>query len=137
METHSDLSDEAFEQQLEACTLPPAIFNHEAHLRLAWIHIRKYGTDQAVGNVCRQLIHYVNSLGARDKYNQTLTVAAVRAVSHFINRSDTDSFYDFIHQFPRLKSDFRALLATHYQLDIYNSDLAKRTYIEPDLLPFS
>ncbi|GAB4036983.1 hypothetical protein [Spirosoma gilvum] len=136
METHFDLSDEAFEQQFEACTLPPAIFSHEAHLRLAWIYIRKYGTEKAVETVCRQLINYVDSLGARDKYNQTLTVAAVRAVSHFVDRSNADTFYDFIQQFPRLKDNFKALIATHYQVDIFNSDLAKRTYIEPDLLPF-
>lgn len=137
MDTHFDLSDSAFVQQLEACTLPPTLFSHEAHLRLAWIYIKTYGTEKAADTICQSLIQYVDALGARDKYNQTLTVAAVRVVSHFMNQSRADTFYEFIGEFPRLKSNFKALLGAHYQIDIYNSDLAKRTYLEPDRLPFS
>ncbi|MVM41735.1 hypothetical protein GO730_35465 [Spirosoma sp. HMF3257] len=137
MEAHVNLSDDQFEQQFKSCQLDPALFSHEAHLRLAWIHVKKYGVEQAVENICDQLVCFVDSLGAKDKYNKTLTIAAIRAVNHFINKSDTDNFQDFIRQFPRLNSNFKELIACHYQLDIYTSDLAKAVYVEPDLLPFS
>lgn len=137
MEAHVNLSDDQFEQQFKLCQLDPALFSHEAHLRLAWIHVKKYGVEQAVENICDQLVCFVDSLGARDKYNKTLTIAAIRAVHHFINKSDTDNFQDFIRQFPRLTYHFKELIACHYQLDIYTSDLAKAVYVEPDLLPFS
>ena len=137
MESHFELSDALFEQQFENCTLNPAVFNHEAHLRLAWIHVRKYGVGPAIENICRQLTAYVDALGARDKFNKTLTVAAVRAVHHFISKSDADNFRDFIQQFPRLRNNFRELIAFHYQTDIFNSEAAKKEYMEPDLAPFS
>jgi hypothetical protein len=40
------LRDELFEKQFQNCQFNPALFNHEAHLRLAWIHITKYGLVQ-------------------------------------------------------------------------------------------
>ena len=136
METHFDLSDDSFEKQFRDLTLNPALFNHEAHLRLAWIHIKRYGVEQAVENICSQLLAFVNAAGARDKYNKTLTVAAVRAVNHFIGRSAAGNFQDFILEFPRLKYHFKELMASHYGIDIYHSAKAKQEYLEPDLLAF-
>ena len=43
IEKHYQLSDEEFEQQFQNCLLSPVLFTHEAHLRLAFIHILKYG----------------------------------------------------------------------------------------------
>lgn len=137
MEKHFELSDDQFEQQFSDCTLDPANFSHEAHLRLAWIHIKKYGVEAAVENICNQLVKFTAFVGAADKYNKTLTIAAVRMVNHFINRSHADSFYEFIHEYPGQKTRFRELIATHYHVDIFKSVTAKKEYLEPDLLPFT
>ena len=137
MDPHFELSDELFEEQFKNCKLNPALFNHEAHLRLAWIHVTKYGVEKAIENITGQLSRFVASLGAINKYNKTLTVAAIKAVNHFINNSETDNFKDFILHFPRLKFNFKELMQFHYQIDIFNSEIAKHSYLEPDLLPFS
>ena len=136
MEPHFTLTDTEFEVQFENCTLDPAIFTHEAHLRLAWIHVNKYGVEKAVQNVCMQLMAFVNFVGAGDKYNQTLTVAAVKAVAHFINKSGHNNFAKFITDFPRLKYNFKELMQAHYSIDIFQSEKAKKEFLQPDLLPF-
>lgn len=136
MPTHFDLTDSEFEFAFKTCALEPKLFTHEAHLRLAWIHVRKYGVEQAILNINAQLLQFVNHVGARDKFNKTVTIAAIRAVNYFINRSESESFADFIQEFPRLKYNFKELLAFHYGHDIFKSEKAKREYIEPDLLPF-
>jgi hypothetical protein len=136
MEHPAESSDDLFEQQFKDCTLDAATFNHEAHLRLAWIHIKKYGEEAAIKNICAQLIAFTQSLGAEDKYNKTLTIAAIKAVNHFINKSIDDTFDQFIASFPRLKNNFRDLIASHYSADVYIMETAKKQYLEPDLLPF-
>ena len=136
MQNHLVLTDEQFEQQFQNGTLNPSLFTHEAHLRLAWIHIQKYGIEKALENVPTQIIHFVDNLGARDKYNHTLTIAAIKAVYHFFLKSKSDNFVDFIKGFPRLKYHFKELLACHYGVDIFNNEAAKKIYLEPDLLPF-
>ncbi|WP_338876731.1 hypothetical protein WBJ53_13840 [Spirosoma sp. SC4-14] len=136
MKTHSALTDPEFEQQFARCLLDPSLFSHEAHLRLAWIHIHNYGVGQAIENITQQLQSFVAALGASDKYNETVTVAAIRAVYHFMLNSNTDTFSDFILENPRLKFNFRELLACHYQTDIFSSERARKQYLEPELLPF-
>ncbi len=113
MEPHHILTDEAFEAQFADATLDPALFTHEAHLRLAWIHIRKYGEAVAIDNITQQLIRYVGQLGAADKYDAALTVAAIRAVGLFMDKREIGHFHDFIAAYPVLKSDFSAVLASH------------------------
>lgn len=136
-ETHFNLNDDFFEQQFSTCQLNPELFSHEAHLRLAWIHIHKYGVEQAIKNICEQLPAFVQSVGATGKYNITLTIAAIKAVNHFYNKSLSDNFYDFITAFPRLKYNFKELMGYHYKTDIFKSEQAKKQYVEPDLIPFS
>lgn len=136
MHNHFQLTNVQFEQQFQQCTLNPALFNHEAHLRLAWIHIKNYGRETAIQNICSQLVRFTASVGAADKYNKTLTVAAVKAVHHFMQRSSSETFYDFITEYPRLKFNFKELMAAHYKKDIYQSEKAKKEFLEPDLLPF-
>jgi len=136
MERHFRLSDIEFERQFSICSFDPKIFSHEAHLRLAWIHIRNYGIEQAIEKVTTQLHNFVVSIGAKDKYNLTLTIAATRAVYHFMLKSRADNFQDFILENPRLKNHFRELISCHYKTDIFKSDKAKLEYLEPELLPF-
>lgn len=133
---HFQHTDEQFEQQFENCKLSPELFSHEAHLRLAWIHITKYGIDDALENIQIQLKTYVKHLSAEDKYNKTVTIAAVKAVYHFVLKSKSDNFKNFIVEFPRLKNNFKGLMDSHYGVDIFNSEEAKKEYIRPDILPF-
>nr|WP_298995314.1 hypothetical protein [uncultured Allomuricauda sp.] len=130
------MTDSEFEKQFEAGLLPPELFTHEAHIRLAWIHITQYGIDQAISNIVNQIQGYTTKLGVADKFNKTLTIAAVRAVYHFMLKSNRSDFQTFIQSNPRLKYNFKELMASHYGFDIYRSELAKKQYLEPDLLPF-
>lgn len=136
MASHSDLTDIEFKKQFINYQLSPADFTHEAHLRLAWININDSGIHQAESNIQNQLQKFVAFVGAKNKYNKTLTIAALKAVNHFMLKSKSDNFNDFILEFPRLKSHFKELISCHYSFDIYNSARAKKEFLQPDLAPF-
>ncbi|WP_025666364.1 hypothetical protein [Aquimarina megaterium] len=136
MEKHFELTDEVFKNQFTQCTLNPEIFSHEAHLRLAWIMINDHGIEQAEKKIHEQLQHFVELVGAKDKYNKTLTIVATKAVNHFMNQSKSDNFKDFIVEFPLLKTNFKQLINSHYSFDIFNSEKAKTEFLEPDVLTF-
>lgn len=137
MEAHHNISDNNFEYQFANCQLDPSLFSHEAHLRLAWIHIKKYGVDQAEENIQSQLKKFVAHVGATDKYHTTLTIVAVRAVDHFMQKSDHSNFKTFIAAFPKLKSDFKTLINSHYSYDIFQSEKARNEFLKPDIIPFN
>ena len=113
-EQHYIFTDSEFEIHFAQGTLVPELFTHEAHLRLAWIHVIHYGREQAIRNIDLQLLRFVEHLGASDKYNYNLTVAAITIIAHFMERSNAHHFADFIAEFPQLKSNFRELVAVHY-----------------------
>jgi hypothetical protein len=136
MEKHYQLSDEQFQLQFGNCSIDPVIFTHEAHLRLAWIHVGKYGIGQAITNLCSQIQNFAAYHGAKDKYNKTITIAAIRAVYHFMLKSNEGDFQSFINNNPRLKNNFKELLSTHYSTNIFGLAKTRTTYLEPDLEPF-
>ncbi len=133
---HWTLSDQEFESQFENYALKPGMFSHEAHIRLAYIHIYKYGLTKAELNMCNQIKGFANSLGNGDKFNMTVTVAAVKTVHHFMEKASSDSFENFIREFPELIFNFKDLLWKHYGYNIFSDKKAKSEYQEPALIPF-
>ena len=75
MERHYQLTDNQFETQFADLSMDPTLFSHEAHLRLAWIHIKHHGVDKAIENICSQ-----NILAT---FNISLPVAVVDAAISF------------------------------------------------------
>lgn len=137
MFSHYELSNDDFEVAFREGTFPPECFGHEAHLRLAWIHIGQYGITQALENICTQLRSFTKRVGAEDKYNHTLTIAAARTVFHFMQKSRSNNFHDFMQEYPRLRTHFRELIFAHYSTDIFTNERAKREWMEPELLPYN
>lgn len=114
MENHFVLSDAEFEARFAACTLPVSDFTHRAHLRLAWLHLHKYGLQQAEANILDQLEAFVAHAGATNKYDHALTRASVRAVHHLMQRSQAGNFGDFLDENPGLITNFRDLVTAYY-----------------------
>ncbi len=133
---HSQFSDSEFIEAFESASLDPKLFNHEAHLRLAWIYIQNHGEQKAIEKTCTGIKDFDIIYGKGDKFHTTITVAAVKVVHHFMKKSESKSFADFIEEFPRLKVAFKELLDQHYGFNIFSSDEAKTNYIVPDILPF-
>jgi hypothetical protein len=136
MPGHLDLTNQEFANQFKTGLLDPELFTHEAHLRLAWIYIHQLGAEKAGKVVSDQIKNFVILAGAKDKYNHTLTIAAVKIVAHFIRRSHAQTFVEFAIEFPALITDFKGLLRVHYSDGICFSERAKKEFIAPDLLPF-
>ncbi len=136
MEKHYQLTDDEFVKSFADCSLEPSWFSHEGHLRLAWVSIDQHGLDKAVEMVCEQILRFDQVHDKGEKFNKTVTVACVKAVNHFMNRSSTRDFRTLLEEFPKLKSDLKGLIETHYGIDIFNSPKAKKQFIEPDLVPF-
>ena len=60
--THFDLTDDEFERQIAAGVLDVSLFNHVAHLRLAWIYISKYGIEAAINRISEAIKRFAIDL---------------------------------------------------------------------------
>ncbi len=137
MDSHFQLTDEQLVNQFADCSLSPNLFNHEAHLRLAFIHLKNQGEAKAIENICTQIKAFDVTHGDGNKYNEIVTIAAVKIVNHFMGKIRSTTFDDFIKRFPQLVHAFKGLVNQHYSADIFNLPEAKNSYLEPDLIPFN
>lgn len=135
-ENHRNLSDSAFVEQFESLQLSAEDFTHEAHLRLAFLLLRDHGLEGGLNLVQDQLYEFVCHVGAHHKYHETLTVAATKAVWHFMQKGDFQGFSTFLEANPRLKTNFKDIIAQHYSFDVFHHPVARMKYLEPDLVEF-
>ena len=89
--------DRRFRAEFEACRLSPAMFDHRAHLRLAFIYLVGNDADMAVALMRKALRAFLEHHGVDvSKYHETLTRAWILAVLHFMeitpSLSSADAF---------------------------------------------
>ncbi len=123
-------------QSIQDFTLKPEDFTHKTHLKLAWEVLCVSQIDEAVNKACELLKAYTGHFEVTDKYHQTLTVASIRTVRHFILKSKSSDFEEFLREFPVLENNFKGLIEQHYSLERLTLESAIKEYLEPDLLPY-
>ncbi len=136
MEKHWRFSDEVYEQKFREIKFPPLYFSHEAHLRLAYIHLQKYGLEQSIKNMCTQIYDFAIKYGATMKFNATVTYASLQIMYSYIKNSKSDNFKDLMNEFPHLLQGFKVEIQKHYSWDVFRSPEAKSKIHQPDLEPF-
>ncbi len=136
MHHHSELSDEAFELQFASGVFPASLFIHEAHLRLGFIHIKKYGIEKAIEQVSQQIQQLVISIGAQEKYHHTITIAALHILYHYIRKNPEAPFQQLLASEPQLLANFKSILNNHYSEPLLASPEARHQYFPPDLTSF-
>nr|WP_321412961.1 hypothetical protein [uncultured Allomuricauda sp.] len=131
------MNDVEFIKAFESGTLPATEFNHKAHIRLAWAYLDSFDEEIAIHKTCNAIKSFDILHGDGTKYHTTLTVAAVKVVHHFRQKSNASTFDGFVAEYPLLVSSFKDLLFQHYGERVLANSKAKTTYLEPDLMPFS
>lgn len=127
--------DRAFRTEFEACTYPPAGFDHRAHIRLAYTCLCEQDTDTAYESVRRALLSFLEHHGVEiSKYHDTITRAWIMAVRHFMEITPGSASADeFIERNPRMLD--AKIMMTHYSAELLFSDAARKSFVEPDLDP--
>ena len=65
--------DELTIDRFEAADIDPARFDHEAHIYVGWLYVMAYPRREAIARFDAALRRLVEKIGARDKYNATIT----------------------------------------------------------------
>jgi hypothetical protein len=126
--------DRQFRLAFDACTIAPSEFNHQAHVRLAYIYLTEGDADSAVQKMRDALLKFLEHNNVpRSKFHETLTRAWVLAVQHFMNRSTSTSATDFIANNPELLDS--KIMLTHYSASTLFSADARASFVQPDLDP--
>ena len=122
--------------RFESCAVPPAEFDHGAHLAVAlWYLTRSPSAEVAAERMCAGLRRYTAHHNAQAHYNETLTHFWLTLVRRFLEQTDAAR---------PLAERARALLATYgnaklayryYSRELIQTPEAKASRVEPDLKP--
>ena len=114
--------------------LPRQEFRHRGHLRLAWLVLSRHRKDESEQIVAREIPRFAVAYGASNRYHDTPTRFWVRLVGHAIeNTPEARSIDDLLARFPFLLD--KSLHYRHWRAETFNSDLARGSWVEPDLVP--
>lgn len=124
------MSDDEFLQAFEDGTLPKDDFTHGAHVRLAWICLRRFGFEAGSERVVRGIRAFASLHGATGLYHETVTRAWLALVA--AADAGAPSFAEFLAASPHLRG--RAL-DRHYTPGTLDSDEARVRFVAPDRGP--
>lgn len=132
-------ADTRFIQSFEACTLPFPEWHHRAHLKVAYLYLRRFPFDQALERVREAIKRYNAATNTPESlgrgYHETMTVAWMRLVDFTLREygpaGGADEFLDAQEQLLSRKA-----LRFFYSGNQLISWRAKAEFVEPDLVPF-
>lgn len=103
------LTDSEFIRAFERGEVDPERFNHEGHLRLAWILIRQHGVSKASDLLCNYIGQLDRKQGGR-KFNRALTLASTALIARRMQTGRSENFRAFLEENPTLLTNFKGLL---------------------------
>ena len=130
------------EQLLEAFlnqSIPLSEWDHRKHLRLAWIHLRKYEFEDSVERIRAGIMKYNSAVGVADSltsgFHETMTGAWMSLIDFTMREhgagTDSEAFFEAQPQLC-----VKQLLRLFYSRSCIVSERAKHAFIVPDLTDF-
>ncbi len=130
------MTDDEFLKAFEASIIGPHDFPHRAHLRMAWLYLRRDGWRRGLHHIRRGIQHLAAAHGATRKYHETITVFWARIVWHaMLHHGVENDFEAIVRDHPYLL-DARSV-SRHYSDALLFSEAARSGWVEPDLLPLA
>jgi hypothetical protein len=120
-------------EQLEDHTLPPASLDHETHVKLGWLYLRRDPLLAAIDRFRRALQGYVDAHGEGGRYHETITWAYLALIHERMERHGSpQTWAEFAAGNPDLLGHGKRVLASYYRPETLASDLARRIFVFPD-----
>jgi hypothetical protein len=128
------MNDQEFLAAFESGKLAHGEFPHRAHIRMAWLVLRRDGWEPGFENIRAGIQHFARAHGATRKYHETITRFWTLVVFHALTLDpEIADFEAFAAAYPHLL-DTR-IIQRHYSRDLLGSDAARAVWVEPDIEP--
>jgi hypothetical protein len=114
-------------------TLPADQFHHEQHVQVAWLFVRRHGMPAALGEFSAAIKRFADAKGATGLYHETITWAFLLIIAEREARTPSETWEAFAAANADLLTWKPSILNRYYSRELLASDLARRTFVMPDL----
>ena len=115
-------------------TLPADQFHHRQHVEVAWLFVRRHGMPEALSAFTQAIKRFADAKGATGLYHETITWAFLLLIADRQARHPADTWQQFEAANADLLVWKPSILNRYYSKELLASDLARRTFLMPDLL---
>lgn len=115
-------------------TLPADQFHHQQHVQVAWLFVRAHGMPAALTEFTAAIKRFADAKGATGLYHETITWAFLLLIADRQARHPAETFEEFSAANPDVLAWKPSILNRYYSKELLSSDLARRTFLMPDLL---
>ena len=127
--TSSELFDRFVDTSLRADE-----FHHQQHVQVAWMFVRKYGMPAALAEFTAAIKRFADAKGATGLYHETITWAFLLIIAERKARTAAETWPSFEAANADLLAWKPSILQRYYSKELLASDLARRTFLMPDLV---
>ena len=115
-------------------TLPADQFHHPQHVEVAWRFVTKYGMPAALAEFTAAIKRFADAKGAHGLYHETITWAFLLLIAEREAKHPRGDWAAFAAANPDLLVWKPSILERYYSKELLASELARRTFLMPDLL---
>jgi hypothetical protein len=118
-----------------AGTLPTDAFHHADHVRMAWVYVRAFGLEGALGRFVGDLKRFAAAKGVPRLYHATITQAYLTILAERMAATPTGEWPVFAEAHPDLLRWKPGVLDAYYSPERLWSDAARERFLMPDRAP--
>lgn len=124
------LKDKQLTAAFMAHNVHAASFNHEQHIRVAYLLLKKHSFLDTVSLYSKGIQTIAAKAGAADKFNLTITFAYLSIIAERMRGEETPTSTDFLNKNNDLLD--KGILENLYSSNRLHSDFAKHSFLLPD-----
>ena len=125
-------SSELFDRFVDT-SLPSDQFHHEQHVQVAWMFVCRYGMPAALAEFSGAIKRFAEAKGATGLYHETITWAFLLLIAERQARKPAAAWTEFSADNGDLLLWKPSVLDRYYSKELLASDLARKTFLMPDL----
>lgn len=114
-------------------TLPAGEFHHQQHVEVAWMFVRRHGMPDALAEFTAAIQRFADAKGATGLYHQTITWAFLLLIADRQARCGAGTWEEFARANEDLLLWKPSILDRYYSKELLSSELARTTFLMPDL----
>jgi hypothetical protein len=114
-------------------SLPADQFHHQQHVEVAWLFVRQHGMPDALREFTTAIKRFADAKGATGLYHETITWAFLLLIAERDARHPDGTWEAFASANNDLLVWKPSILERYYSKELLGSDLARRTFLMPDL----
>jgi hypothetical protein len=128
------MSDQQLFDKFVDTSLPADQFHHQQHVQVAWMFVCKYGMPSALAEFSAAIKRFADAKGATGLYHETITWAFLLLISERQSRKPARTWAEFEVDNADLLVWKPSILSRYYSKALLESDLARQTFLMPDLV---